>query len=159
MSYCRTAGISIETPGESWVARVSAITLEAWVRLVWQRQRPADTAGRTKRLKERRYPDFDDRTRALVSLFIVVVPLLATPGHVTDAEYQEHLQDEMRRLLPFLDGPARKALARRLIAEHAMQNSMEVEDPTLVYDCEWPDRAEYFDQVPCMEPGAPGREG
>ena len=129
-----------------------------WAKLIWQRQRQVDSAGGIKRLIERRYPDFDDRTRALASLIIAVAPLPATPGHVTDAEYQEHLQDEMRRLLPFLDGPVRKALASRLIAEHAMQSSMEVEDPRLVHDYEWPDRAEYFDQVPCMEPGAPGRD-
>jgi hypothetical protein len=156
-SYCPTVGITTETPAESWVERVSAITLEVWVKLIWQRQRQADSAGGIKRLVERRYPDFDDRTRALASLIIAVAPLPATPGHVTDTEYQEHLQVETRRLLPFFDGPVRKALASRLIAEHAMQNNIEVEDPGLVDGYEWPDRAEYFDQVPCMEP-APGRD-
>ena len=137
-------------------SRTAEIVLDEWAKQ--HRQRSADSAGGIKRLIERRYPDFDDRMRALADLTAAVAPQLSTPGHVTDAEYQEYLQHEMRWLLPFLDGPVRKALAGRLIAEHAMQNNIEVEDPGLVHDHEWCDRAEYFDQVPCMETGAPGRD-
>ena len=138
-------------------SRTAEIVLDEWAKL--HRQRSADSAGGIKRLVERRYPDFANRMHALADLTAAVASLLAMPGYVTDAEYQAYLQNEMRRLLPFHDGVVRKALAARLIAEYAMQNNMEVEDPRLVHDYEWPDRPERLGLFPCMETGPSWERG
>jgi hypothetical protein len=120
-----TAITSTEIPTDTSVASVTKITLDVWAKQGWQR--PAVSASAITRLIERRYSDLRERMRALDDLTTAVAPLLAIPGYLTDAEYREHLQDEMRRLLPFLDGTSRKTLASILIAEHAKQNNADVE--------------------------------
>ena len=79
-SQCLTAGTPTKMAAEIWVACVSTSRLDVWTKLLWQRQRRAGSAGGVKRLKERRYPDFEDRTHTLASLLTAVAPLLAMPG-------------------------------------------------------------------------------
>ena len=107
------------------------ITCDEWAKQDWLH--PADGARGVKRLIEQHYPDFHDRMRRLAHLMIRVAPLLATPGYTTEAEYRGHLQDEMRKLLPFLIEPVRRDVAFALLVVHAAPNNdADLEDPRLI---------------------------
>jgi hypothetical protein len=109
------------------ISRATEIVLEEWAKQYWQR--PRDCVGGIKRAIEQRYPEFHDRMTALANLTISVMPLLASPGYPTDAEYQSHLQDEMHRLLPFLTEPIRREVAMLLFEAHSPHNDADLEDP------------------------------
>jgi hypothetical protein len=98
-----------------WLTRVIECTNDAWGRQEWQR--PEDRAIGIRRLIERRYPDFDDRMQNVANLIVAVAPLVTDDGQLNAAKYKEHLQADLHRLLPFLDGSVRRDLACRLIAE------------------------------------------
>jgi hypothetical protein len=111
--------------------RATEITCDEWAKQEWQR--PADGARGVKHLIEQHYPDFHDRMRRLAYLMIRVAPLLATPGYTTEAEYRDHLQDEMRKLLPFLTEPVRQDVAAALLVVHAThKDDAYIEDPRLI---------------------------
>jgi hypothetical protein len=113
------------------ILRATEITSDEWAKQNWQY--PADGARGVKRLIEQHYPDFHDRMRALACLAIGVAPLLATPGYTTKAEYRDHLQDKLRKLLPFLAEPVRQDVAAALLVVHAThKDDTDIEDPRLI---------------------------
>lgn len=118
--------------GDPWAARVTEVTHDAWGEQGWQfplfdqaggieRTIEEVRAAGIKRLIERRYSDFGDCMRGLANLIAAAASLLATPGCLTEVEYQELLRAEVHGLVPFLAEEVREALAGRLIAEHAKQ--------------------------------------
>lgn len=120
------------TLGDPWLPRVTDVTRDEWGKQGWQfplfdqaggieRTIEEVRAAGIKRLIERRYSDFGDRMRGLANLIAAAASLLATPGCLTEVEYQELLRAEVHGLVPFLTEEVREALAARLIAEHAKQ--------------------------------------
>src|SRR4051812_38187854 len=117
---------------DDWALLVTEITEAAWVKQGVQWRAHPHSAVDLRRLKDRRYPDFDHRMRVLASLIAAVSSQLAEPGYLSNHEYQVRLQDEMRRLLPFLEAQVRQNLACQLITEHAVRSNADLGAPTYV---------------------------